>query len=292
MNLKRAIIATLTYHDIFNYPLKLDEIESFLIGKKTSKEQILKSTLELQNSVHSKDGFYFLKNEQYVVDYRLKRKKYSSEKMQKANFFTKLIALIPMVKLIAITGALSMENSSKDDDIDLLIITSPNTLWTTRLFTNIVLMPYKRSPKSKKQKNKACLNIFIDKKDLKIRDQNLYTAHEIAQMKPIYDKDHTYSKFVEANSWVHDYLPNWKPIYVKRLTTSDKISFQKALFLSQLVLVIKTLEALAKWAQLIYMRSKITTEQISDTQLFFHPKKTQERVLNEYKKKLRKISVS
>ena len=55
--------------------------------------------------------------------------------------------------------------------------------------------------------------------------------------------------------------------------------------------LVEPLEALAKWGQLWYMRPKITTEKIGEHQLFFHPQNTQELVLAEYQKRLRKLKI-
>ncbi len=220
--------------------------------------------------------FYFLNRRKNLPLVRLKRQKFSRDKLKKAIFFATILKLIPSIELVAISGGLSMGNSTKSDDIDLVIITSKSTLWQTRFLANLILLPYKRSPNSKIQKDKACLNIFLDKKALKITDQNLYIAHEICQMKPIWDRGNSYQKFINANKWVKQYLPNWQSSYKSKATRSPKYKLEAIIdFLSPL-------EKLAKMLQLKYMHSKITNERIGDGQLFFHPKNTQEEILKKY----------
>ena len=216
------------------------------------------------------------------------RAKYSQAKLKRAAFFAGLLKVIPSVKLVAVSGALSMKNSRKDDDIDLVIVTSKSLLWTTRFLANLFLLPFKRDPSGQKISDRACLNMFLDESDLAITDHNIYTAHEICQMKLLWDRGGTYRKFIDANKWVKKYLPNWQAD-VKRLTTNDKRKKSpKALDLRRFALVI---ENFLKNFQLWYMKNKLTTEIIGKTQLSFHPKNTQEKVLAEYKKKINKLRI-
>ena len=290
MNVVSSILSTLAYHDIFDYPLDLSEIFDLLVKKKSGKESV-KSELENLREI-GKVGesyrYYFLKSRQKIVRMRKLRTKYSEAKLKRAAFFAKLLRIIPTVKLVAISGALAMRNSSKGDDIDLVIITSKGFLWTTRFLANMMLLPFKRDPAGQKISDCACLNMFLDESDLSIKDRNIYTAHEICQMKLLWDRNGTYRRFIRANSWIREYLPNWKQEKItspKSQVPSHK-SFQ--FITNNLALII---ERVLCSFQLSYMKSKITTERISSTQLFFHPKDTQKIVLDRYERAIKKIKL-
>ena len=294
MNLSSAILSTLAYHDIFDYPLESSEIFDLLIKKKSGKESIARGLerLRVAGKVSGNNERFFLKGRRKIVRVRKLRIKYSLKKLKRAVFFAKLLKIIPTVKLVAISGALAMRNSSKGDDIDLVIITSKGLLWTTRFLANLLLLPFKRDSAGQKISDRACLNMFLDESDLSIKERNIYTAHEICQMKLLWDRNGTYRKFIRANSWIRKYLPNWEPS-VERLMTNDKRKKRhEALDFRRFALVIEPLEALAKWGQLWYMRNKLTTERISSTQLFFHPKDTQAWVIAEYRKRLKKLNIA
>ena len=279
----QAVIATLSYHDIFDYPLKLDELYEYQIGVKASPNQVKKAVLQLvkESKVVEKEGLYSLKNRPKTVNLRKKRQTYSKEKIKKALIYAKVLKLIPSLQLVAISGALAMQNSPKNDDIDFVLVSAKGALWTTRLLANLLLWPIKRDPSGKKISNRACLNIFIEESALKIKEQNLYTAHEVIQMKLLWDRDHTYQKFMNVNSWIKKYLPNWTPNANHQPSNAKRQSNPKAL--------VARLEAPAKWVQLAYMRRKITTEKIGDRQLFFHPEATQSKILARYSQKLKNI---
>lgn len=285
MDINRAILATLTYHSIFQYPLTKHEIKKFLISRTCTNLEIDKSLKVLLGSkkINQKNGFYYFGSNKYTGTRKF-REIYAKYKKMRAHIYAGVLRTIPWVKMVAITGALAMNNSTKDDDIDLLIVTSKGRLWTTRFFANLLLLPLKRSPKSKKQKDKACLNIFLDESDLKVSDQNIYTAHEIAQMKVIYDSDNTYFKLLKANKWIKRFLPNWLPEHIE----SQKIKIPTAN--STAYFLVDKLEEVLKNFQLNYMKGKVTSEKITGTQLFFHPKSTQRQVLVSYQRKIQLLT--
>ena len=290
MTLDQAILATLAYHDIFDYPLTMGQIHRYLIGKKVNPKRLTaqRSRLKSTATIDEKKGYFFLKNRRKIIQTRLQRAKYSQKKQKRADFFANLLKVIPTLRLVAVSGALAMGNSRKNDDIDLVIITAKNSLWTTRFLANLILFPFKRKPPQLpttnyklQTNNKACLNLFLDESDLKITPQNLYTAHEICQMRPLLDRNKTYSRFIKSNSWVKKYLPNWEPSGVNGKRNH-----------SQFTIYNSPVESLLKSFQQWYMRRKITTERIGDTQLFFHPANTQNWVIRQYRKRLHRLKVT
>ena len=293
MSLQNAVLATLIYHDIFNFPLTLGEIYSLQIKTKSTFKKTKNALGELvhRRLVGEKDGFYYLKGRGKIANLRLFRKKISDSKFKRALFFAGLLRIVPTLKLVGISGALAMENSHKDDDIDLVLVTSAGLLWTTRFLVNILLLPFKRDPKGVKIANKACLNLFLDESALKISPQNLYIAHEICQMKPLWDRDGTYRRFIDQNSWVKKYLPNWEPEWVvngKWKMVNGKSKKINSLFTIHNLLI----ENLLRNFQLAYMAKKVTTEKIGDRQLFFHPQNVSGKILQDYSNRLRKLKIT
>lgn len=283
MTLQEAVIATVTYHDIFKYPLKKEEIQKYLIGKKSNLKTVKKTINQLlkKKLIESKTNYIFLKNKTNLEAIRTKREQYSQYKLTRAKLYSKILHLIPTIKGICITGALSMNNCTKNDDLDLLIFCQKHTLWTTRFLVNILMLPFKRSPNNKNIANKACLNIFIDESDLMIKSQNIYTAHEICQMKLLWDKNNNYLRFIKKNNWYLKFLPNWQP----QNRGADKNKYTR-------IQIPILLEELFKKIQTSYMKSKVTSEIIGDSQLFFHPRNTQNIILNKYYQNLKNIQLT
>lgn len=284
--LKRSVLAVLCYHDIFDYPLTEKEILKFLPSNKNLSIKNCLKKLEKEKKIRKKEGFYFLFNKEKVVALRKKREKYSQQKIKIAQKIAQVLSFIPWIRMISITGALAMNNSDKKADIDFLIITAKDRLWLTRLIIILTLEILGKRPKLEKNdlKDKICPNLFLDETALKIpfKKQNLFTAHEIAQMKPIFNKNKTYEKFLKENQWIRKYLPQAIEPSVLKLKLKTKKSSRFNIFNP----IFSFLEKLSYQFQLSYMKPKVTSESISPHFAFFHFQDTSKEVLEEYKKKV------
>jgi len=276
--LQKAIFKTLIYADIFDYPLTKTEINHWLIWPHKPPPPNITSAL---SSFSQSNSYYHLPSRQSIIKTRQSRSRFSQSKLKRAHRISRYLSFIPTIKLIAITGALSMANSRQHDDIDLFIITKKNRLWLTRLFSILLLelLQLRRRPQDKQTTNKICLNLFLDESSLKLSSsqRNLYTAHEVAQIKPVFNKNSTYQNFLNQNSWVKTYLPHAITI----TKSPPKLSTPS-------IDLFNYLETLAYKLQFFYMKSKITNETISKTRAFFHPRPTNKIVLNQYHQNLKK----
>ena len=189
--LEVSIIATLCYHDLFDYPLNSKEIWRLLIQTPvgTSKKQKLNKNnfiqslenLVKQDKISYKKLFYCLKNRENIINIRLHREKASQPKLNLVKKIITICSWLPWLKMVGITGALAMDNARKSDDIDLLIITQKNRLWLTRLIVTMVLeiIGRRRRPNHKNIKDKICLNLYLDEANWQLSKakKNLFTAH-------------------------------------------------------------------------------------------------------------------
>jgi len=215
--MERAILQTLCYHDIFDYPLALSEISKFLIINSKCKIQNAKLQFKIQNlikrrKIQEKDDFYFLSGREKIVAIRKRREKYSRKKFLIAKKATRFLRLIPTIKMIAVTGALAVNNVKEEDDIDFLIVVSKNRLWLTRIQAVLLIELFASRPQLDKGRlqDAICLNIFLDENHLQMprEKQNLFVAHELVQMKLLWQKDNVYQKILKENQWVKKFLPN------------------------------------------------------------------------------------
>lgn len=221
IQLQKAILKTLAYGDVFDYPFTLEEIHRFLIKQnaiRNTQEEIKRELNEnpyLVSRLTYHDGFYCSRGSQKNVALRKEREKWSQKKLKIAQRVAKYLKLIPFIKMVAVTGNLAMNNAEQKDDIDLLIVTSQNRLWLTRLFTVFLveLAANRRRPKDQEVEDKICLNMFLAEDCLQVpeKEQDLFSAHEVCQLKPIWHKDNTYQEFITQNQWYQKFLPNWKP---------------------------------------------------------------------------------
>ena len=196
------------------------------------------------------------------------RKRISKRKIDKAEKAAQILSFLPTIKMIAITGALAMNNANEESDIDFLLITKKGSLWTTRLLVMGLLKIFgipSRRYGDKRTKDKLCLNIWLDESDLvwSNKNRNIFTSHEISQIVPLINKDNIYETFLSENNWITDFWPN---------ATNARAGKQKRENATKRKgLVIGLLEALARKAQYQYMENKITRETVTSTRALFHP---------------------
>lgn len=282
-----ASFLAILYADVFNYPLKKEEREKWQIKFRSWKLE----TRSLKLPFKIKDGYYCLCGREHLIKLRQQRQKYSQEKLFLAQKVSHILKFIPFVKLIAVTGALAVENSPQNDDIDLLIITKKNRVWLTRLLSIIFLeiLGKRRRPKDKIIKDKICLNMFLDENNLEVpqKERNLYVGHEVAQIRPLFNKDYTYEKFLLNNKWVKEYLPNI--IDTRILGYYDTRCNKKAhnILISQYRNIIDILELLAYKLQYFYMKKRLTRETVEKGRIMFHPRDTSQWVLKEFDKRVK-----
>lgn len=271
------VFKTLLYANIFDYPLKKEEVWRFLISSKKIDKRNFEEQF-LDKNISSKDRFYFLKGKQGLIKKRLQKERQSGAKIAYTIKILKPLFLFPTIKMIGISGSLAMLNSEKSEDIDIFIISRKDNLWTTRLFliTILKVMGKYRERGSKNLENLFCLNMLIDEERLEFKksERNLYLAHEIAQLRPLFQRDKIYEKFMSHNNWIKKYLPN----IIAYKISSEKNPFSPFLYLFDTL----KLEFLAKKIQINLMQKKIGKEKITDKVLAFHPRDRKKIVLKIY----------
>lgn len=296
--MEKAILKTLAYADIFDYPMKAWEIQKWLVGKKASLSQIDKGLRRLikKGKVQFSKDYYFLKGRRTVVFRRIERARHSRRLLNWISIVAPFFKLVPWVKLTGVSGNLAMENASKNDDIDLFIVTEKNRLWISRLLITAILVLIgrrrKRGEEGRKIAGKVCVNLLLDEDNLAQQNKDIYVAHELLQMKVLWERDGIYNRFLEENEWAFKYLPNWigaTSIKQHALSTQKKKLTASRLSLAALI---DLTEKLFRSLQLSYMGLPTGEEKVSDTALYFHPHDYRRSALKAYHKKLVKLSLA
>lgn len=286
-----AVISTLAYSDVFNHPLTGKELWQRLITPLRIKREEFSGLLvgwQKEKKIILKNGYYFLPGRASTIQKRKKKEKMAEAKIELAKKSAKVLAKIPFVWGVFLSGNLALNTATLNDDIDLVIVSAPKTLWLTRFIVYLFLKTTGgffglkvRIPGSRQTKDKLCLNLFLDYCNLEInlQKQNLFTAYQILFLKPLENKNQTYQRFWNTNSWVASFFANGyrqKKFSQKNHKFSPFFSFANRLLYS---------------FQLFYMKGKPRGEKISLTQAFFHPDSKELKILNLYQKKCKNLSV-
>ncbi len=203
-----AILHTLVYADLFDYPLTALEIHRFLTGyaapQATIEEYLVRHDLLCQR-LRSIAPFWFLAGREHLVDLRQEREVYSQTLWRKARRYGRLMRVIPFVRMVSITGSLAMNNvTNAQDDVDLLIVAAKGRVWLARGLVILVVRL------ARQMGTELCPNYVLSEHRLHLDERSLFTAHELAQLVPLHGLD-TYRRLLEDNAWMADYLPNALP---------------------------------------------------------------------------------
>ena len=202
--IRKDILATLTYFNMFDYPLRKREIYIFL----AHKEEMDVFDMELNALVEASlvftlGEFYCLFNNHALAERRRKGNEKAAAMLGKAGKAANLIARFPFVKGVAVSGSLSKRFADENADIDFFIITVANRLWIARTLLHML----KKITFLFRLQDCFCMNYFIDEASLCILEKNIYTATEVVTVMPLCGMA-VFEKFYLANNWTKNYLPN------------------------------------------------------------------------------------
>jgi hypothetical protein len=202
--LEPAILQAVAYADVFDFPLRPEEIHRYLAGVAASCKSVreaLRPGAALAGQLGRQDEFITLLGREALVDTRRRRAEVAARMWTRALDYGQQISRLPFVRMVAVTGALAMDNVEPGADIDYLIVTASGRLWLCRaLVILIVRLAARRG-------DTVCPNFFLSERALLLKHRDFYTAHELAQMVPLAGLE-TYDRMRLANLWTHDFLPN------------------------------------------------------------------------------------
>lgn len=202
--IEQAIVNTVSYVDAFDYPLTSSEIHRYLIQlplKGDKVNDILERSELVPHRLVRSGEYYMLPGRENVIQIRQERLAVSERLWPEAIRYGQLISRMPFVRMAAITGSLAVNNVGSNEDIDFLIVAADDHLWICRAFVILIV-------RLAAQKGlELCPNYFLSERALHISTHNLYTAHEVAQMVPLFGMP-VYYALRRLNPWVCFYLPN------------------------------------------------------------------------------------
>lgn len=268
------------YADLFDFPLTKKEANFWRIDLGSNSRRI-------PQTVETK-GYAVLKGREILVKQRLRRQKYSATKEQRAKEVAEILKIIPSIQGIFLTGSVAVGNAKKEADIDLMIVCSLNTLWLTRLLAVIILKVKRLYREKRAIGDRICTNIYLDTNHMQIKEQNLFTAHEVLQAKCLYDRDGVERRWLEENNWTRDYLP------IAYSGQKSKIRGQKnqpkvqSIFFAFCLL---PFELISFAGQYLYMKPKMTNEKVGPGYAYFHPNNLSQQILARFNNRLAGLGI-
>ncbi len=212
------VLRSLIYFDLFNHPLKMEEIQRFM-QQSCSKErlqELLNAGMQT-NALSSHNRYFGFGNVAANVKHRHEKETKAADIEGLAKKNAKIIAAMPFTECVCISGSLSKGVMEEGGDIDYFIIAKPNRIWIAKMF----LKAYKWAFLGNK-KDFFCINYIISSDNLEIKEKNLFTATEIETLL-VMNNEALFTQFLKANQWYGEVLPNKTGIDQKKLYSDNPI---------------------------------------------------------------------
>lgn len=206
-SLEGAIVRTLLYADVFQFPLTRAELHTYLIHDVPVSPSAIDAALQsptLQSLLCEAEGYITFHTSPQHITHRSERERLTQELLPLAQRYGHWLACLPFVRGVVLTGALAARNPAHThDDFDYMLIVAVGRVWMARAFSILLVRLARRRGIA------LCPNYVLAEDDLEQQRQDLYIARELAQMKPLFGD---VSAFYAANPWALAYLPHLRPL--------------------------------------------------------------------------------
>lgn len=261
--LASSVLGALVYADLFDAPLSLVDIHRYQIASHYSLDEIaavLNSETGLLASVSSDGTYYCLKGREAVFATRQERAKASERVWKRARLYSRWLRRLPFVRMVAVTGALAVNNVNGRHDIDLLVIARPGRVWLCRrgLIFCVRL--------GRLVRDDLCPNYILSEESLELSQRDFFTAHELAQMVPVFGQS-IYGRMQRANAWAATYLPSSQ---AGTVSSSHRNSDVPASGLVEKVLRKRTFDGWERW-ELERLQRKLRLQAGRDSEVVLTP---------------------
>ncbi len=200
-----AFLRSVTYAALFDYPLTLAQLRASLVEVRAEAAVVAswwRDSEFLQATVEHRDGLYFPAGRAELLLTRTRREALSRDLLEHEHRVLSLVARMPFVRMVALSGSLAHLTAERSADLDLFVITAPGRVWSVTLSVLVIsrLLGWRK---------RMCLNYVISERAMAIEPADLFSANQIIHLRPIVGHD-VFERFVNANPFVKALYPNFE----------------------------------------------------------------------------------
>jgi hypothetical protein len=202
---ERAVVASVVYASLFEYPLTLAQLRETLIDVSADEDTLAewyRSSACLQAVVEHREGYYFPRGRGDLLATRAAREALSRKLLGEAHGLLALVRGMPFVRMVAISGSLAHLNAEREADLDLFVVTGPGRVWSVTLSTLVLarLLGWR---------SRLCLNYVVSERALAVEPADLFSANQILHLQPLAGGP-VYRRFLDANPFVARRYPGFR----------------------------------------------------------------------------------
>jgi hypothetical protein len=198
------MVHAVAYADVFDFPLTVAEVHRFMVGVRAdvrAVERALGDARSLPAPLARAGAYVVLEGREELAERRRECDALAAAMWPRARRYGAMIARLPFVRMVAVTGALAVDNVRRGADIDFLVVTEPGRLWLCRALIIALVRAAALAD------DVVCPNYLLSTRALELQERSLYTAHELVQMVPLAGEP-VYAAMRRLNGWADLFLPN------------------------------------------------------------------------------------
>lgn len=200
-----AVLRSVVYASLFDYPLTVHQLHKSLIGVRADCRDIVgwwRCSDALQATVEYRDGLFFPAGRSDLIATRARREGVSRELLDRDRRILAMLARVPFVRMVALSGSLAHLNAEGSADLDVFVITAPQRVWSVTLAVLVLsrFLGWRRH---------LCLNYVVSERTMKIVPEDLFTANQIIHLKPVCGNA-VFDRFVKTNAFIRNHYPNFE----------------------------------------------------------------------------------
>lgn len=210
--LEAAVLRTILYADVFHFALTPGELCHFLIADRSYSRADVEAALcgralaavlaQTGTAAHDPGAYIALHDRAHLIGQRAEREALTAALWPHAVRAARWLSYLPFVRMVALTGALSMHNPAHPrDDIDFCIVTADRRVWLARACAVVVVRGARLAGIA------ICPNYVLAESAIAQQRCDLFIAHEVCQMIPMFGHD-VYAAMRAANPWTAAHLPH------------------------------------------------------------------------------------
>src|ERR1051325_4587002 len=120
------------YFDVFHHPLTVPEVERFVAPGETERIEAACRDPVARGRVASEGPYLFVPGRAGSVARRRERSTNAELRWPAAQRASRILARLPWVHGVLVTGGLSKNSADPDDDVDFLLLVEPGAVWTLK----------------------------------------------------------------------------------------------------------------------------------------------------------------
>lgn len=132
-----AVLLTLCYREIFEFPLTRQELHRYLILASADESALDRSLTELEGRhVTLMEDYVLPVGGESMLELREARRRASAHCWRWALRYARWLRWVPFVRMVGVTGSVAVHNAEDTADIDLFCVTAPQRIWSCPIRTS------------------------------------------------------------------------------------------------------------------------------------------------------------